>query len=140
MWCDQPIGDELLALMFVACHPVLPLESRVALTLRLIGGLTTEEIARAYLVPSATVGQRISRAKRTLSEAQVPFAVPEPDELPARLRAVLEVRLPDLQRGLRGHLRATVAPAGPGRGGDAAGPGAGRADAARAGGRTGWSR
>ena len=88
---DAPIGDDLLALIFVACHPVLPLESRVALTLRLVGGLSTEEIARAYLLPSATIGQRISRAKRTLAEAQVPFAVPEVDELPARLRAVLEV-------------------------------------------------
>ena len=88
---DQPIGDELLALLFVACHPVLPPSSRAALTLRLLGGLTTEEIARAYLVPSATIGQRISRAKRTLSEAHVPFAIPEPEERPARLRAVLEV-------------------------------------------------
>jgi RNA polymerase sigma factor (sigma-70 family) len=88
---DQPIGDDLLALIFVACHPVLPMESRVALTLRLIGGLSTEEIARAYLLPSATVGQRISRAKRTLAEAQVPFAVPEVDELPGRLAGVLAV-------------------------------------------------
>ena len=88
---DQPIGDDLLALLFVACHPVLPPPSRAALTLRLLGGLTTDEIARAYLVPSATIGQRISRAKRTLSEAHVPFAIPEPEERPARLRAVLEV-------------------------------------------------
>ena len=87
----QPIDDDLLALLFVACHPVLPPPSRAALTLRLLGGLTTEEIARAYLVPSATIGQRISRAKRTLSEAHVPFAIPEPEERPARLRAVLEV-------------------------------------------------
>jgi len=88
---DQPIGDDLLALIFVACHPVLPMESRVALTLRLVGGLSTEEIARAYLLPAATVGQRISRAKRTLAEAQVPFAVPEVDELPGRLAGVLAV-------------------------------------------------
>ena len=88
---DAPIGDDVLALIFVACHPVLPLESRVALTLRLLGGLSTEEIARAFLVPPATVGQRISRAKRTLAEAQVPFAVPDTDELPARLTGVLEV-------------------------------------------------
>ena len=69
---DAPIGDDVLALIFVACHPVLPLESRVALTLRLLGGLSTEEIARAFLVPPATIGQRISRAKRTLAEAQGP--------------------------------------------------------------------
>ncbi|MDT2004452.1 RNA polymerase sigma factor [Rhodococcus opacus] len=85
------VEDDLLALVFVACHPVLPRESRVALTLRLIGGLRTEEIARAFLVPSATIGQRISRAKRTLSEAKVPFEVPASEELPARLSAVLEV-------------------------------------------------
>jgi len=85
------VEDDLLALVFVACHPVLPRESRVALTLRLIGGLRTDEIARAFLVPSATMGQRISRAKRTLSEAKVPFEVPEREELPARLSAVLEV-------------------------------------------------
>ncbi len=87
----DPVGDDLLALVFTACHPVLSRESRVALTLRLVGGLSTEEIARAYLTPSATVGQRISRAKRTLAEAQVPFEVPQEDELPARLPAVLEV-------------------------------------------------
>ncbi|PBC55034.1 RNA polymerase sigma factor [Rhodococcus sp. ACPA1] len=85
------VEDDLLALVFVACHPVLPRESRVALTLRLIGGLRTDEIARAFLVPSATMGQRISRAKRTLSEAKVPFEVPAREELPARLSAVLEV-------------------------------------------------
>ncbi|HTF08425.1 MAG TPA: RNA polymerase sigma factor [Asanoa sp.] len=83
--------SELLSLVFVACHPVLSQESRAALTLRLVGGLSTEEIARAFLVPPATIGQRISRAKRTLAEAEVPFAVPDPDELPARLSAVLEV-------------------------------------------------
>ncbi|GAF43930.1 RNA polymerase sigma factor [Rhodococcus wratislaviensis] len=85
------VEDDLLALVFVACHPVLPRESRVALTLRLVGGLRTDEIARAFLVPSATMGQRISRAKRTLSEAKVPFEVPAREELPARLSAVLEV-------------------------------------------------
>lgn len=88
---DQPIGDDLLALVFLTCHPVLPRESRIALTLRLFGGLTTDEIARAYLVPSPTVGQRISRAKRTLAEAHVPFEVPQADELPARVGSVLEV-------------------------------------------------
>jgi RNA polymerase sigma factor (sigma-70 family) len=84
-------SDDLLSLVFIACHPVLPRESRVALTLRLIGGLSTDEIARAFLLPSTTLGQRLSRAKRTLAEAQVPFDVPEEDELPDRLSAVLEV-------------------------------------------------
>jgi RNA polymerase sigma factor (sigma-70 family) len=83
--------DDLLSLVFVACHPILSQESRAALTLRLVGGLATDEIARAFLVPSATVGQRISRAKRTIAEAEVPFAVPDADELPVRLSAVLEV-------------------------------------------------
>ncbi|GIH29686.1 RNA polymerase sigma factor [Acrocarpospora phusangensis] len=82
---------ELLSLVFVACHPVLPRESRAALALRLVGGLSTEEIARAFLVSGATMGQRISRAKRTLAEAQVPFRMPADGELPARLSAVLEV-------------------------------------------------
>ncbi|GAA0917361.1 RNA polymerase sigma factor [Nonomuraea longicatena] len=89
----EPGGEDsdLLSLIFIACHPVLPRESRAALALRLVGGLGTEEIARAFLVPSATMGQRISRAKRTLSEAQVPYEVPGDDELPHRLSAVLEV-------------------------------------------------
>lgn len=87
----EALDDDLLSLIFTACHPVLPREARVALTLRLLGGLTTEEIARAFLVPPATLGQRISRAKRTLREAQVPFAVPQEDELAERLSAVLEV-------------------------------------------------
>ena len=85
------VDDDLLALMFTACHPVLPRESRVALTLRLLGGLTTDEIARAFLVPSATIGQRISRAKRTLTEAHVRYEVPAADELDSRLPSVLEV-------------------------------------------------
>lgn len=84
-------SDDLLSLVFIACHPVLPRESRVALTLRLVGGLSTDEIARAFLVPSTTLGQRLTRAKRTLAEAQVPFEVPQDDELPERLSAVLEV-------------------------------------------------
>ncbi|SNS94779.1 RNA polymerase sigma factor, sigma-70 family [Asanoa hainanensis] len=83
--------EELLSLVFVACHPVLAQESRAALTLRMVGGLSTDEIGRAFLLPSATIGQRISRAKRTLAEAEVPFALPDPDDLPARLSAVLEV-------------------------------------------------
>ena len=88
---DDNIGDDLLRLMFTACHPVLATEARVALTLRLLGGLTTEEIARAFLVPEPTVAQRIVRAKRTLAEARVPFEVPRGDELGARLASVLEV-------------------------------------------------
>ncbi len=88
---DNPIEDDLLRLIFIACHPVLSTESRVALTLRLLGGLTTDEIARAFLVPEATVGQRISRAKRTLAEKRVPFELPPPAELADRLADVLEV-------------------------------------------------
>src|SRR5271154_5816130 len=88
---DDDIGDDLLRLVFTACHPVLPTEGRVALTLRLLGGLTTEEIARAFLVPEATVAQRIVRAKRTLAEKRVPFEVPHRAELAARLSSVLEV-------------------------------------------------
>src|SRR5207249_2334168 len=88
---DDPIGDDLLRLMFIACHPVLSTEARVALTLRLLGGLTTDEIARAFLVPESTVAQRIVRAKRTLREARVPFEVPRGTELTARLASVLEV-------------------------------------------------
>jgi RNA polymerase sigma factor (sigma-70 family) len=88
---DDHIGDDLLRLMFIACHPVLSTEARVALTLRLLGGLTTDEIARAFLVPEPTVAQRIVRAKRTLREARVPFEVPRGTELTARLASVLEV-------------------------------------------------
>jgi RNA polymerase sigma factor (sigma-70 family) len=88
---DDDIGDDLLRLVFTACHPVLSTEARVALTLRLLGGLSTDEIARAFLVPEATVAQRIVRAKRTLAEARVPFEVPRAAELAARLSSVLEV-------------------------------------------------
>jgi predicted RNA polymerase sigma factor len=88
---DDDIGDDLLRLMFTACHPVLATEARVALTLRLLGGLTTDEIARAFLVPEATVAQRIVRAKRTLSAARVPFEVPAGSERAARLSSVLQV-------------------------------------------------
>ncbi|HEV7706939.1 MAG TPA: DUF6596 domain-containing protein, partial [Asanoa sp.] len=87
----EQIEDDLLRLVFVACHPVLAAEARVALTLRLLGGLTTAEIARAFLVAEPTVAQRIVRAKRTLADAGVPFEVPEPAERPARLSSVLEV-------------------------------------------------
>jgi RNA polymerase sigma factor (sigma-70 family) len=88
---DDPVGDDLLRLIFVACHPVLSTEARVALTLRLLGGLTTEEIARAFLVPEPTIAQRIVRAKRALAAAGVPFEVPRGPELAARLSSVLEV-------------------------------------------------
>ena len=84
------IGDDVLRLIFIACHPVLSREASVALTLRMIGGLTTAEIARAFLVPEPTIGQRISRAKRTLGERKIPFEVPPPDERADRLAAVLE--------------------------------------------------
>ncbi len=88
---DDQIGDDLLRLIFTACHPVLTTEARTALTLRLLGGLTTEEIARAFLVPTATIAQRIVRAKRTLAAARVPFDVPRGAELAPRLTSVLEV-------------------------------------------------
>jgi RNA polymerase sigma factor (sigma-70 family) len=88
---DDGVGDDLLRLVFIACHPILSPEARVALTLRLLGGLSTEEIARAFLVPEATVAQRIVRAKRTLAEARVPFEVPRGADLAARLSSVLEV-------------------------------------------------
>jgi RNA polymerase sigma-70 factor (ECF subfamily) len=87
----DPFDDDLLRLIFTACHPVLAVEARVALTLRLLAGLTAREIARAYLVPEATVQQRIVRAKRTLSAARIPIEVPERGELPERLASVLEV-------------------------------------------------
>ncbi|GLH72703.1 RNA polymerase sigma factor [Geothrix limicola] len=88
---DDPIGDDLLRLVFISCHPLLSPEARAALTLRLLGGLTTEEIARAFLCPEPTIAQRIVRAKRTLSEARVPFEVPRGAGLSARLASVLEV-------------------------------------------------
>ncbi len=88
---DDDVGDDLLRLVFISCHPVLSTEARVALTLRLLGGLTTDEIARAFLVPEPTIAQRIVRAKRTLSEKRVPFEVPRGTELATRLSSVLEV-------------------------------------------------
>ena len=77
---DDPVGDDLLRLVFISCHPVLSSEAQLALTLRLLGGLTTDEIARAFLVPEPTIAQRIVRAKRTLAQKQVPFEVPHPAE------------------------------------------------------------
>jgi RNA polymerase sigma-70 factor, ECF subfamily len=88
---DRADDEDLLALMFTCCHPVLGVEARTALTLRALGGLTTDEIARAYLVGTATIQQRIVRAKRVLAEAEVGFRVPEAEELPERMRSVLEV-------------------------------------------------
>ncbi|MFL6585444.1 MAG: RNA polymerase sigma factor [Luteimonas sp.] len=88
---DDVIGDDVLRLMFVACHPALTVESQVALTLRLIGGLTTDEIARAFLVPEATIAQRIVRAKKTIANAGTPFELPQRADLPPRLSAVLHV-------------------------------------------------
>jgi RNA polymerase sigma factor (sigma-70 family) len=88
---DDYVGDDLLRLIFTTCHPVLPPESRAALTLRLLGGLSTDEIARAYLVPEATVGKRITRAKRTLAERRIPIELPPPAEASERLASVLEV-------------------------------------------------
>jgi len=88
---DDDVGDDLLRLVFISCHPVLSVEAQVALTLRLLGGLTTDEIARAFLVPEATIAQRIVRAKRTLAEKRIPFEVPRGTELAARLSPVLRV-------------------------------------------------
>ncbi len=88
---DDNVGDDLLRLIFISCHPVLSTEARVALTLRLLGGLTTDEIARAFLLPEPTIAQRIVRAKRTLSDAHVPFEVPRGDDLAARVSSVLGV-------------------------------------------------
>ena len=88
---DDNVGDDLLRLVFISCHPILSTESQLALTLRMLGGLTTDEIARAFLVPEPTIAQRIVRAKRTLTESRVPFEVPRGDELDARLSSVLKV-------------------------------------------------
>src|SRR6185437_7055658 len=88
---DDEVGDDLLRLVFISCHPVLSREAQVALTLRLLGGLSTGEIARAFLVPEATVAQRIVRSKRTLAEKRVPFEVPRGNELAGRLSSVLAV-------------------------------------------------
>src|SRR5205807_7129479 len=88
---DDHVGDDLLRLVFISCHPVLSTEAQVALTLRLLGGLTTDEIARAFLVPETTIAQRIVRAKRTLSEGRVAFEMPRGAEFNARLSSVLQV-------------------------------------------------
>src|SRR6202034_3311960 len=88
---DDNVGDDLLRLVFISCHPILSTESQLALTLRMLGGLTTDELARAFLVPEPTIAQRIVRAKRTLTESRVPFEVPRGSELSPRLSSVLGV-------------------------------------------------
>ena len=132
LW-TMTVGDDLLRLMFIACHPVLSTEARVALTLRLLGGLTTDEIARAFLVPEATIAQRIVRAKRTLAEARVPFEVPRGAELAARLSSVLEVIYLIFNEGYCGDRRRRLDAAGAVRGGAAPRPHPGRARSGRAG-------
>ncbi len=131
---DDDVGDDLLRLVFIACHPVLSTEARVALTLRLLGGLTTEEIARAFLVPEPTIAQRIVRAKRTLAEARVPFEVPRGRR--ARRTPVVGARgdLPRLQRGLLGDRRRRLDAARALRGRAASRAHPGRARSAGAGG------
>ena len=128
---DDDIGDDLLRLIFTSCHPVLSTEARVALTLRLLGGLTTDEIARAFLVPEPTIAQRIVRAKRTLSEARVPFEVPRGAELARAARVGAGGDLPDLQRRLRRDRRRRLDAPGAVRGRASPRPHPRRAGAAR---------
>ena len=110
-WDPDRIDDDVLALMFVSCHPVLSPEARVALTLRVVGGLTSEEIARAFLVPAPTVQARITRAKKTIAAAQVPFELPPPEERRERLGVGAQRALRDLHRGLDGDVRRPTASA-----------------------------
>ena len=135
---DNVIGDEVLRLVFTCCHPVLSTEARVALTLRLLGGLTTPEVARAFLVPEATVAQRIVRAKRTLAEARVPFEVPRAHELHERLASVLAVLYLIFNEGLFRHGGGRLAARRPVRGRAAHGSRPGDADAGGVGGA--WAR
>ena len=137
---DDDIGDDLLRLVFTVCHPVLSTEARVALTLRLLGGLTTEEIARAFLVPEPTIAQRIVRAKRTLAEAQVPFEVPRGEELAPRLSSVLEVIYLIFNEGYSATAGRRLDAPGAVRGRAAARPHPGRAGAAASRRCTAWSR
>jgi RNA polymerase sigma factor (sigma-70 family) len=108
-WDPDRIDDDVLRLIFISAHPVLAREGQLALTLRVVGGLTTDEIAQAFLVPKATIAARITRAKKALGDAGVPFEVPEPSEYPQRLSTMLGV-LPDLQRGLFGVVGSAVDP------------------------------
>ena len=130
---DDDIGDDLLRLIFTTCHPVLATEARVALTLRLLGGLTTEEIARAFLVPEPTIAQRIVRAKRVLAEQKVPFEVPRGPELAEPPVVGARGHLPRFQRGLRRDVGRELGAAGAVRGGSASGAHPGRTHAAGAG-------
>ena len=105
LWDPDQIDDDMLALMFISCHPVLSREARVALTLRVVGGLTSDEIAKAFLVPTATVQARITRAKKTLGAARVPFEVPPAEGAGRAARLGAQRDLPDLHRRVLGQLR-----------------------------------
>ena len=133
-WDPDRIDDDVLALMFISCHPVLSREARVALTLRVVGGLTSDEIARAFLVPTATVQARITRAKKTLAAARVPFEVPTGSERAAAARLRAQRGLRDLHRGVFGDFGWRPDPGRPRERGDPAGAGAVAADAGRVGG------
>jgi len=129
---EGPVRDDRLRLIFTCCHPALGAAARVALTLRLLGGLTTAEIAHAFLVPEPTMAQRLVRAKAKIRDAGIPYRIPAEADLPARLSGVLCGRLPHLQRGLHGELGRGASPGRPVRRGDQARQAAGPAHAGRA--------